>query len=60
MSFPPSSSSSASAFLLEIDEILTLIPGPPHDIAAHILSFLPYSHHYRLKPICKPWYIFHS
>ncbi|OMO78430.1 hypothetical protein CCACVL1_14385 [Corchorus capsularis] len=57
MIFPPSSS---STFLLEIDESLTLIPGLPNDVAAHILSFLPYSHHCRLKPTCKPWNIFLS
>ncbi|XVF32431.1 hypothetical protein REPUB_Repub17cG0082200 [Reevesia pubescens] len=60
MPFPPSSSSSASSFLLEIDEALTLIPGLPNDVAAYILSFLPYSHHCRLKSTCKPWYIFLS
>ncbi|XWS46934.1 hypothetical protein CRYUN_Cryun14cG0110700 [Craigia yunnanensis] len=57
MSSPPSSS---STFLIEIDEALPLIPGLPNDVAAHILSFLPYSHHCRLKPTCKPWYIFLS
>ncbi|KAE8660696.1 F-box/kelch-repeat protein OR23 [Hibiscus syriacus] len=53
-------STSPSANLHEIDDAQTLIPGLPNDVAALILSFLPYSHHCRLKPTCKPWYIFLS
>ncbi|XVF71956.1 hypothetical protein PTKIN_Ptkin12aG0081800 [Pterospermum kingtungense] len=56
MPLPPS----ASSFVLQIDEPLTLIPGLPNDVATHILSFLPYSHHCRLKPTCKRWYVFLS
>lgn len=40
------------------DEILqseTLIPGLPDDISALILSFIPYSHHTRLRSTCKLW-----
>ncbi|GMI73864.1 hypothetical protein like AT4G03030 [Hibiscus trionum] len=52
--------SSPSTNLHEIDEAQTLIPGLPNDVAALILSFLPYSHHCRLKPTCKPWHFFLS
>ncbi|KDP21336.1 hypothetical protein JCGZ_21807 [Jatropha curcas] len=55
-----SSSSTASPLLLEIDESLTLIPGLPNDIAAQILSMVPYSHHSRVKPTSKSWYAFLS
>ncbi|KAI9119121.1 hypothetical protein K1719_009796 [Acacia pycnantha] len=43
-----------------IDRSLTLIPGLPIDVAALILSFIPYSHHARLKPTCKSWNLFLS
>ncbi|KAL5155151.1 F-box/kelch-repeat protein OR23 [Glycine soja] len=33
----------------------TLIPGLPNDVAASILSMVPYSHHGRLKATCKSW-----
>ncbi|KAL3028988.1 hypothetical protein AAZX31_03G142200 [Glycine max] len=33
----------------------TLIPGLPNDVAASILSKVPYSHHGRLKATCKSW-----
>lgn len=39
---------------------LPLIPGLPDDLAALILSFLPYSHHARLRSICKLWKYFFS
>ncbi|KAJ9172057.1 hypothetical protein P3X46_015344 [Hevea brasiliensis] len=58
--FPSSSSSSASPPLLSIDECLTLIPGLPNDIAAQILSMVPYSRHSRIKCTCKAWYAFLS
>ncbi|KAK7336838.1 hypothetical protein VNO77_17388 [Canavalia gladiata] len=32
-----------------------LIPGLPNDVAAAILSKVPYSHHGRLKVTCKSW-----
>ncbi|GAV61583.1 Kelch_1 domain-containing protein/F-box-like domain-containing protein [Cephalotus follicularis] len=48
-----SSSSSAS-------ETLTLIPGLPNDIAAQILSYIPYSHQPRVKSTCKSWRAFLS
>ncbi|KAB2016089.1 hypothetical protein E1A91_D08G074800v1 [Gossypium mustelinum] len=57
MPIPPSL---ASTLLHQIDQDQALIPGLPNDVAALILSFLPYSHHCRLKPTCKPWYIFLS
>nr|GMD15514.1 F-box/kelch-repeat protein OR23 [Ipomoea batatas] len=34
---------------------LTFIPGLPNDLAALILLFIPYSHHSRLKCVCKSW-----
>lgn len=43
-----------------IDDISTLIPGLPNDVAALVLSFLPYSHHARLKSTCKSWRLFFS
>ncbi|KAI4349419.1 hypothetical protein L6164_010010 [Bauhinia variegata] len=43
-----------------IDQTLTLIPDLPNDVAALILSFVPYSHHGRLKPTCKSWRLFFS
>ncbi|KAG6606389.1 F-box/kelch-repeat protein OR23, partial [Cucurbita argyrosperma subsp. sororia] len=43
-----------------IDDISTLIPGLPNDVAALLLSFLPYSHHARLKSTCKSWRLFFS
>ena len=33
----------------------TIIPGLPNDVAAWILSKVPYSHHARLKSTCKSW-----
>ncbi|ESW34511.1 hypothetical protein PHAVU_001G158600 [Phaseolus vulgaris] len=33
----------------------TVIPGLPNDVAAWILSKVPYSHHARLKSTCKSW-----
>ncbi|KAL4571994.1 hypothetical protein LXL04_018762 [Taraxacum kok-saghyz] len=39
---------------------LTLIPGLPDDLAALILSFLPFSHHARLRSTCKLWKHFFS
>ncbi|MFS8014690.1 putative F-box domain, kelch-type beta propeller, F-box-like domain superfamily [Helianthus anomalus] len=38
----------------------TLIPGLPYDLAALILSFLPYPYHGTLKSICKSWNHFFS
>ncbi|KAK6780624.1 hypothetical protein RDI58_022808 [Solanum bulbocastanum] len=38
----------------------TIIPGLPNDLAAIILVFIPYSHHSRLKSICKSWKQFFS
>ncbi|MCD7461182.1 F-box/kelch-repeat protein or23 [Datura stramonium] len=38
----------------------TIIPGLPNDLAAIILIFVPYSHHSRLKSICKSWKLFFS
>ncbi|XP_075642436.1 F-box/kelch-repeat protein OR23 isoform X1 [Castanea sativa] len=63
---PPFSSASASASAsvveveVEIDESLTLIPGLPKDVAALILSLIPYSHQARLKATCKSWRLFLS
>lgn len=51
---------SSSSLLSEIDETLTLIPGLPNDIAAHIISLIPYSQHSRVKPTCKSWNLFLS
>ncbi|KVI12384.1 F-box/kelch-repeat protein OR23-like [Cynara cardunculus var. scolymus] len=39
---------------------LTLIPGLPDDLAALILSFVPFSHHNRLRSTCKLWKNFFS
>ncbi|KAF3436185.1 hypothetical protein FNV43_RR23277 [Rhamnella rubrinervis] len=55
-----SSSSSPSSTPQPIDESLTLIPGLPNDVAALIISFVPYSHHGRLKCTCKSWRLFLS
>ncbi|KAM6592256.1 hypothetical protein CsatA_014861 [Cannabis sativa] len=52
---PPSSSS-----LINQTLTLNLIPGLPNDIGALILSFISYSHHGRLKSICKSWKLFLS
>ncbi|MCL7032124.1 hypothetical protein MKW94_017148 [Papaver nudicaule] len=52
-SFTSSSSSSSTAD--SIDSFQTLIPGLPNDISTQIISFIPYSHHSRLKPVCKSW-----
>ncbi|GMH27973.1 hypothetical protein Nepgr_029816 [Nepenthes gracilis] len=41
-------------------ETLTLIPSLPNDLAALILSYIPFSHHARLKSTCKSWRIFLS
>ncbi|XP_049406666.1 F-box/kelch-repeat protein OR23 [Solanum stenotomum] len=38
----------------------TIIPGLPNDLATIILVFVPYSHHSRLKSICKSWKQFFS
>ncbi|CAN0898358.1 F-box/kelch-repeat protein OR23 [Linum grandiflorum] len=38
----------------------SLIPGLPNDVAAQILSMLPYSHHSRVKRTCKSWHLFLS
>ncbi|XP_059298327.1 F-box/kelch-repeat protein OR23 [Lycium ferocissimum] len=38
----------------------TIIPGLPNDLASLILVFIPYSHHSRLKIICKSWNHFFS
>lgn len=40
--------------------IQALIPGLPDDLAALILSFLPFSHHARLRSTCKLWKHFFS
>ncbi|KAB1208797.1 F-box/kelch-repeat protein OR23 [Morella rubra] len=53
MTTPPSSSTVGV-----VDETQTLIPGLPNDVAAFILSLIPYSHHARLKPTCKSWRLF--
>lgn len=37
-----------------------LIPGLPGDVAAHILTLIPYSHHARLRPTCRSWLAFLS
>ncbi|KAK1437310.1 hypothetical protein QVD17_03101 [Tagetes erecta] len=55
----PSSSSSSLSFHPQ-NQTLTLIPGLPYDLAALILAFLPYSHHNKLKSICKSWKHFFS
>ncbi|KAJ0449990.1 putative F-box domain, kelch-type beta propeller, F-box-like domain superfamily [Helianthus annuus] len=52
----PSSSSSSSSESPQ----QTLIPGLPYDLAALILSFLPYPYHGTLKSICKSWNHFFS
>ncbi|XP_068635626.1 F-box/kelch-repeat protein OR23-like [Aristolochia californica] len=41
-------------------EIESLIPGLPNDLAALILSLIPFSHHARLKSISKSWHSFLS
>ncbi|KAL4558701.1 hypothetical protein LXL04_036902 [Taraxacum kok-saghyz] len=56
----PSSSFTTGADLYSENSTLTLIPGLPDDLAALILAFLPYSHHGRLKSICKSWKQFFS
>lgn len=38
----------------------TIIPGLPNDLAEIILVFVPYSHHSRLKSVCKSWKAFYS
>ncbi|CAI0434358.1 unnamed protein product [Linum tenue] len=43
-----------------INDAAALIPGLPNDVAAQILSMLPYSHHSRLKSTCRSWCIFLS
>ncbi|XP_050236578.1 F-box/kelch-repeat protein OR23 [Mercurialis annua] len=58
--FPSSSSSSSSSPLTAIDESSTLIQGLPNDVAAKILSMVPYSHQSRIKQISKSWYAFLS
>ncbi|CAJ1902047.1 unnamed protein product [Sphenostylis stenocarpa] len=39
----------------DCDGGVTVIPGLPNDVAAWILSKVPYSHHARLKTTCKSW-----
>ncbi|CAI9107679.1 OLC1v1007093C1 [Oldenlandia corymbosa var. corymbosa] len=39
---------------------LTLIPSLPDDLASLILTFIPYSHHPRLKSVSKSWRWFFS
>ncbi|XP_009367719.2 F-box/kelch-repeat protein OR23 [Pyrus x bretschneideri] len=56
----PHSSSSSSPPLIPIGESPTLIPGLPNDIAALILSFVPFSHQARRRPTCKSWRLFLS
>ncbi|CAK9323523.1 unnamed protein product [Citrullus colocynthis] len=56
MKFLPQSCSSID----ETQTSITLIPGLPNDVAALLLSFLPYSHHHRLKSTCKSWRLFFS
>ncbi|PIA36513.1 hypothetical protein AQUCO_03400425v1 [Aquilegia coerulea] len=41
-------------------ETLTLIPNLPNDLSSLILSFIPFSHHNRLKLISKSWKTFFS
>ncbi|KAI7990113.1 F-box/kelch-repeat protein OR23 [Camellia lanceoleosa] len=57
---PPCSSSFSSEETQTQTLNLTLIPGLPNDLSGLILSFVPYSHHVRLKSICKSWKIFFS
>ncbi|KAF7804664.1 F-box/kelch-repeat protein OR23 [Senna tora] len=52
--------STPPSILPAVDQAFTLIPGLPNDVAALILSFIPYSHHPRLKPTCKSWKLFLS
>ncbi|CAL1383202.1 unnamed protein product [Linum trigynum] len=54
---PTSPSASISP---SINDAAALIPGLPNDVAAQILSMLPYSHHSRLKSTCRSWCIFLS
>ncbi|XP_010554449.1 PREDICTED: F-box/kelch-repeat protein OR23-like [Tarenaya hassleriana] len=58
----PSSSSSPSSTRPRprLDQSRTLIPGLPNDVAALILSFVPYPQISRLKSTCKSWYAFLS
>ncbi|KAI9071948.1 hypothetical protein K1719_046093 [Acacia pycnantha] len=56
----PQRASPPPPILPAVDRTLTLIPGLPNDVAAFILSFIPYSHHARLKPTCKSWKLFLS
>ncbi|KAL6978635.1 F-box/kelch-repeat protein or23, partial [Sarracenia purpurea var. burkii] len=58
MSPPCSSFSSEETRIQTLN--LTLIPGLPNDLSGLILAFIPYSHHSRLKSICKSWRIFFS
>ncbi|XP_068651108.1 F-box/kelch-repeat protein OR23-like [Aristolochia californica] len=41
-------------------ETLSLIPGLPNDLAALILSLIPFFHHARLKSTSKSWHSFFS
>ncbi|CAI9297309.1 unnamed protein product [Lactuca saligna] len=53
---PPPPSSSSLPLSIEPENLtLTLIPGLPDDLSALILSFLPFSHHARLRSTCKLW-----
>lgn len=56
MSFSPAAPAPAPPSIQ--DE--TLIPGLPDDIAALILSLIPFSHRARLKPTSRSWHAFFS
>ncbi|KAF9605787.1 hypothetical protein IFM89_018514 [Coptis chinensis] len=51
---------SSSNSQVETLALTTLIPNLPNDISSLILSFIPFSHHSRLKPTCKSWKHFFS
>ncbi|OVA14680.1 Kelch repeat type 1 [Macleaya cordata] len=55
-----SSTSSCSSSTDTNDSTQTLIPGLPNDLSSLIISFIPYSHHSRLKPVSKSWKSFLS
>ncbi|KAI3965468.1 hypothetical protein MKW92_008094 [Papaver armeniacum] len=50
-----STNSSSSSTVNSNYSLRTLIPGLPNDISTLIISFIPYSHHSRLKPVSKSW-----
>ncbi|XP_010520417.1 PREDICTED: F-box/kelch-repeat protein OR23-like [Tarenaya hassleriana] len=60
MPLPPSLSSPSLRPRPRVDHSCTLIPGLPNDVAALILSFVPYPQIPRLKSTCKSWYAFLS